>query len=95
MAKTHTHTQTNINIRIDEDLKQEFEWLCHELGLNMTTAFSIFARTVVRQRKIPFEIALDYPGPNAETLEAIKEVNRMKRNPSSGKSYTDVDPNDE
>ena len=83
--------QTNINIRMDEKLKQEFEWLCTELGLNMTTAFNLFARTVVRQHKIPFEIALDYPVPNAETLEAIEEVKRMEKDPNLGKSYTDID----
>lgn len=65
--------QTNINIRMDENLKQQFEYLCGELGLNMTTAFNIFAKTVVRQRKIPFEISLD--SPNFETLSAINDVN--------------------
>ena len=83
--------QININIRMDENLKQEFDRLCTELGLNMTTAFNIFARTVVRQHKIPFEIAFDHPNPNAETMEAIEEVKRMKKNPSLGKSYTNVD----
>lgn len=53
--------QTNINIRIDKNLKQEFEHLCNELGLNMSTAFNIFAKTVVRQQKIPFEISLKLP----------------------------------
>ena len=53
--------QTNINIRIDENLKQEFEHLCNEFGLNMSTAFNIFAKTVVRQQKIPFEISLKLP----------------------------------
>lgn len=42
--------QTNINIRMDENLKQQFNRLCNELGLNMTTAFNIFAKTIVRQQ---------------------------------------------
>lgn len=65
--------QTNVNIRMDDNLKQQFDRLCNELGLNMTTAFNIFAKTMVRQQKIPFEIALDVP--NAETLAAIDDVN--------------------
>lgn len=65
--------QTNVNIRMDEGLKRQFELLCNELGLNMSTAFNIFARTMVRQQKIPFEISLDIP--NAETLAAIDDVN--------------------
>lgn len=65
--------QTSINIRIDETLKQQFDLLCNELGMNMSTAFNIFAKTMVRQQKIPFEISLDVP--NAETLAAIDDVN--------------------
>lgn len=65
--------QTNINIRMDDNLKQQFDWLCSELGLNMTTAINIFAKTMVRQQKIPFEVALDVP--NSETLAAIDDVN--------------------
>ena len=51
--------QTNINIRMDEPLKKQFDHLCSELGLNMSTAFTVFAKTMVRQQKIPFEISLD------------------------------------
>ncbi len=65
--------QTNVNIRMDETLKQQFDHLCNELGMNMSTAFNIFARTMVRQQKVPFEISLDVP--NAETLAAIDDVN--------------------
>ena len=81
--------QTNINIRIDEDLKRDFDSLCNDLGLTMTAAFNVFAKTVVRQQKIPFEIAMNTP--NAETIAAIEEVQRMKNDPSLGKGYTDVD----
>lgn len=68
--------QTNINIRMDENLKHQFDLLCNELGLNMTTAFNIFAKTMVRQQRIPFEIGLEIP--NAETLEAIDDVNNRR-----------------
>lgn len=54
--------QTNVNIRMDETLKQQFEYLCGELGMNMSTAFTIFAKTMVRQQKIPFEITMSVPG---------------------------------
>lgn len=65
--------QTNVNIRMDENLKQQFDRLCNELGLNMSIAVNIFAKTMVRQQKIPFEISLNIP--NAETLAAIDDVN--------------------
>lgn len=47
----------NVNIRMDEELKKQAEQLFAEFGMNMTTAFTIFAKTVVRERRIPFEIA--------------------------------------
>lgn len=47
---------TNINIRIDAELKQQFEKLCSEMGITMTTAFTIFAKQTVRENRIPFEI---------------------------------------
>ncbi len=65
--------QTNVNIRMDETLTRQFDHLCSELGLNMSAAINIFAKTMVRQQKIPFEISLDIP--NAETLAAIDDVN--------------------
>ena len=50
---------TSITIRMDENLKKQAEALFEEMGLNITTAFTIFTKAVVRQGKIPFEIAAD------------------------------------
>ena len=36
--------QTNINIRMDTDLKKQFEDFCNDMGMTMTTAFTIFAK---------------------------------------------------
>lgn len=51
--------QTNINIRMDEELKRQFDEFCNDVGMSMTTAFCIFAKTVVRQHRLPFEISTD------------------------------------
>ncbi len=48
---------TNVNIRMDEELKKQAEQLFAEFGMNMSTAVTIFVKTVVRERKIPFEIS--------------------------------------
>ena len=80
---------TNINIRMDSDLKKQFEAFCADMGMTMTTAFNIFAKKAVREYRIPFEIGAEVP--NAETREAIREVQRMKADPTLGKTYTDVD----
>ena len=45
-----------VNIRIDDDLKTRADYIFEELGLNMSTAFTIFLRQTIRQGGIPFEI---------------------------------------
>ena len=63
--KMYICSQNNINmsqsaytIRLDSDLKERFDALCEGFGMSATTAFNIFVRMVVRQRRIPFEIEL-------------------------------------
>lgn len=45
------------SVRMDETLKKQFDCLCQDFGMNATTAINVFARAVVRQRRIPFEIS--------------------------------------
>ena len=52
-------SQTNINIRMDEDLKRQFDAFCSDIGMSMTTAFCVFAKTAARERRIPFEISAE------------------------------------
>jgi len=49
---------TNLSIRIDRTLKEEAERIFNALGMNLTTAITVFVRQAVRQEKIPFEISL-------------------------------------
>ncbi len=62
---------TSITIRMDEKLKKQAEILFEDMGLNMTTAITMFAKAVVRQNKIPFEISADpfYAESNIRLLE--------------------------
>lgn len=48
--------QTMVNFRMDADLKAAMEELCRQMGMSMTTAFTIFANKVCQERRIPFEI---------------------------------------
>jgi len=72
---------TNITIRMDEELKKQFDYLCGEIGLSMGSAFTIFAKTVVRERRIPFELSA--PTPNKETIEAMLEAEKLSRDPNA------------
>jgi len=68
---------TSITIRIDENLKKQAEILFDDIGINMTTAFTIFAKAAVRQQKIPFALEANpfYSETNMERIrKAIKEV---------------------
>ena len=77
------------NIKIEQTLKEQAQQLLASLGMDMTTAVNIFLRQAVREQAIPFRIG--EPVPNAETLEALAEVRKMKENPEQYKGYTDVD----
>lgn len=70
---------TNITVRMDEDLKKQFNDLCAEIGLSMGSAFTIFAKTVVRERRIPFELSA--PTPNKDTIAAMLEAEKLSRDP--------------
>ena len=50
-------SQATFSVRMDEQLKRQFDGLCQEFGMTASTAINVFARAVVRQRKIPFDIA--------------------------------------
>ena len=64
--------QTNVNIRMDESTKLAFDKFCSEIGLSVSSAFNIFAKTVVREQRIPFELTTEIP--NDETKMAIENV---------------------
>ena len=65
--------QTLINFRMDEKLKQEMEKTCQDLGMNMTTAFTIFAKKMTREKRIPFEVSVD-PFYSDANLSYLKKV---------------------
>ena len=75
--------QTMINFRMDTDEKKSFEDICEQLGLTITTAFKMFAKKVVREHRIPFDLSLDpfYSSSNIQYLEkTTKEIDSGKAN---------------
>ena len=71
---------TNISIRMDTDVKANADALFNELGMNISTAFNIFVRQSLREGRIPFDISLNQP--NAETVQAMLEAERIAGDPS-------------
>lgn len=65
--------QAMVNFRMDEDLKKDMEKACSDMGLSMTAAFTIFAKKVAREKRIPFEVSVDpfYSESNIKYLEQV------------------------
>jgi DNA-damage-inducible protein J len=85
MAGTKT---SNVSFRIDTDVKTQADMVFSELGMNMTTAFNIFIRQVIRDEGIPFVINAGKP--NKETIAALLEAERIARDPAA-RRFKNVD----
>lgn len=71
-------SQSAYTIRLDSDLKERFDTLCEGFGMSATTAFNIFVRMVVRQRRIPFEIEMSEKDESYERgRKAFWEIRRQ------------------
>lgn len=71
----------NVNFRMDAELKKSMEQICADMGLSMTTAFTIFAKKVTREKRIPFDVSADpfYSESNMAHLEQIvRDINSGK-----------------
>lgn len=80
---------TNITMRMDEALKSQLQELMSNLGMDMTTFFTIAAKQAVREQAIPFRPSMKTP--NMETLKAMAEVEYMIEHPEArGKNYSDA-----
>ncbi|WP_407400426.1 type II toxin-antitoxin system RelB/DinJ family antitoxin [Anaerovibrio sp.] len=64
--------QVAVNFRLEKELKTKMESICKDMGMSMTTAFTIFAKKVCRERRIPFEVSADpfYSDENISRLKA-------------------------
>lgn len=68
-----------VSVRMDETLKQDFDGICQELGMSMTTAITMLAKKMTREKRLPFEVSID-PFYSESNLKALAEsVEQMKR----------------
>ena len=65
--------QVLVNFRLDEEDKKGMEEVCRDLGMSMSTAFTIFAKKMKRERRIPFEVSID-PFYSDENMAYLKRV---------------------
>ena len=65
---------TNVTMRMDEELKSQLQELVSNLGMDMTTFFTITAKQAVREQRIPFNISMGIS--NSETKAALEEIQK-------------------
>lgn len=60
----------NVNFKLDSEVKKNMEAVCAELGLSMSAAFTVFAKKMCREHRIPFDVSIDpfYSEANVEHL---------------------------
>ncbi len=77
--------KVSTNINLDDELKRNAQELFAALGMDMTTAITIFLRQAVQQQAIPFEIKRQTL--NHTSMAAIAEYYDMLNNPGEYKRY--------
>jgi DNA-damage-inducible protein J len=51
--------QTTFSIRMDTEVKKQLDEFCSDVGMNTSTAFNMFARAVLRERRLPFDVTTE------------------------------------
>ena len=83
MAKVST------NISLDADLKTASQELFSDLGMDFSTAITIFLKQAIRAQGLPFSVERDVP--NQETIDAINEYYEMQKHPERYKTYDTIE----
>ena len=71
----------NMTISLDPHTKERFTHFCDDVGLSASSVINVYINTVIRENRIPFIIEGSHT-PNAETIAAMEEGNRIARNPN-------------
>lgn len=83
--------QTTLSVRMDDSLKSDFDKVCNELGLSMTTAITMLAKKMTREKRLPFEVSVD-PFYSEENLARLRRsIAQME---STGGSVHEVNLDD-
>ena len=84
-------SQATVNVRMDEGLKKDFDGICNELGITMSTAVIMLAKKMTREKRIPFDVSVD-PFYSEENMARLrKSIAQME---STGGTIHEVSTND-
>ena len=83
--------QTTISVRMDDKLKQQFDYVCNELGLSMSTAITMLAKKMAREKRIPFDVSMD-PFFSQSNMTALSEsLDQMRRGKTVTRTLDELD----
>ena len=83
--------QTTISIRMDDALKKDFDNICNELGMTMSTAVTMLAKKMTREKRLPFEVSFD-PFYSDSNIKALTEsVAQMKAGKTVTKTFDELE----
>ncbi|MCL2867209.1 MAG: type II toxin-antitoxin system RelB/DinJ family antitoxin [Clostridia bacterium] len=51
--------QTTFSVRMDSEVKRQLDDFCANVGMNTTVAFNMFARAVLREKRLPFDVTTE------------------------------------
>ena len=66
--------QTAFTVRMDTEVKKKFDELCKDFGMSANTAFNMFARAVIKQERIPFNVESENQAKLQRAWEAIERM---------------------
>ena len=78
--------QATINVRVDGEDKKRFEQFCSDTGMNISVAINMFIKAVLRESRLPFAVESDLP--NAATIAAIEEGEKLLRDPKARRFHS-------
>ena len=83
--------QTTVSIRMEDSLKREFDAICNELGLTMSTAVTMLAKKMSREKRLPFEVSID-PFYSSSNMKALDEsIQQMKEGKTVTKTLEELE----
>ena len=72
---------SNMTFSLDPETKKRFVDFCDDIGLSASSVITVYIKTVIRENRIPFIIE-GTNTPNAETIAAMEEGDRIARDPN-------------
>lgn len=84
-------SMSSTTLRLDSDLKRRIEKRLKDTGLSLNAYFTLAAKQLDIQEKIPFEIKTPVEKPTSETMEAILLAQAKDNNviPDDTPGFTD------